>query len=262
MPDCLFEADPVKYVLDRLAEITFDAEDSICHTRDLRSSPVAAPEDLNEQELQAVESQSTFFDRFVPFGICPDNVGSNAYLSHLLYRFTTNRDVPDSSLPDAARPRVLMADVNIFERVLKVSCPVVTPCQNVCIQMQYDVSGAANDARRMVPIFLGLWHPAKQLSILIWRRFAPQFLAPLVHHIQPDSHYYMKPSFTKITRWLVMIRLAFKPVREDFIRVKAAHMTSPGQRRLAASVIELVDVYIVTVSITHDPMSMIDKWDR
>ena len=117
--------------------------------------------------------------------------------------------------------------------------------------MQYDVSGVAKDAKLIVPVFLGLWHPAKQVSLLIWRRMASTLLAPLVHHIQPDSHYYMKPTLTKVTRWFVMIRLAFKNVRDDFIRVRDAHLTSPGQKRLAASIVETVDHFIVTVLSAH-----------
>ena len=87
-----------------------------------------------------------------------------------------------------------------------------------------------------------------RLRCLIMKRFASTFLAPLMHHLQPDSHYYLKPQLTKITKFLVMIRLAYDQVSDAFRKVKEAHMTTPGQRGLVASIIELVERYIVTVS--------------
>jgi hypothetical protein len=114
--------------------------------------------------------------------------------------------------------------------------------------MMYDKSDIAKEARQITPVFLGLWHPAKQASLLIMKRFASTFLAPLMHHLQPDSHYYLKPQLTKITKFLVMIRLAYDQVSDAFRKVKEAHMTTPGQRGLVASIIELVERYIVTVS--------------
>ena len=47
--------------------------------------------------------------------------------SQFLFHFTHNVDLTNSSfVRDDARPRVRMADVNIFERVLKVAVPGMT----------------------------------------------------------------------------------------------------------------------------------------
>ena len=51
----------------------------------------------------------------------------------------------------------------------------------------YDPSNAGRQlAERVAPI-LGLWHPLKQLMLLLWRRFAHSFFAPYLHNLIPTN---------------------------------------------------------------------------
>ena len=64
--------------------------------------------------------------------------------------------------PYNERYHIVMADVSIFERMLKVtfvSCCVI----DVDFQVMYDPSGVGRELLNRVAPVLGLWHPVKQL---------------------------------------------------------------------------------------------------
>ena len=76
----------------------------------------------------------------------------------------------------------------------------------------YDPSNAGRQlAERVAPI-LGLWHPLKQLMLLLWRRFAHSFFAPYLHNLIPGSRYHEKPQLVKLHSLFTFLRLAYPTV--------------------------------------------------
>ena len=124
MPDVLFDPALKQYVYDCIGKTEFEYKESLCITRDLRSSPVAAPVELSDEEYTKVKKQSRFMNRFAPKTIHESNIGTNAYLSKLLFDRTDGGLRRLGVLADESRPTIVMADVNIFERALKVISPL------------------------------------------------------------------------------------------------------------------------------------------
>ena len=79
----------------------------------------------------------------------------------------------------------------------------------------YDPSNAGRLlAERVAPI-LGLWHPLKQLMLLLWRRFAHSFFAPYLHNLIPGSRYHEKP--VKFTHFLLFFALLIQQCNLRYI---------------------------------------------
>ena len=74
---------------------------------------------LSEQQRQDALTQSQFMLRFVPVALLDYNIGSNAGLSRCMREFYDKVTTP----PQDQNYHVLLSDVAIFERVLKVACP-------------------------------------------------------------------------------------------------------------------------------------------
>ena len=96
--------------------------DSICEVLDIRSvhvkiRPDASP-DPNHVLFKNYNQRSVSMDTFVPGGIAKWNVGSNNGLAMLLKRELDKTKVDDPQNP--TKYRMIFADVNIFERLMKV----------------------------------------------------------------------------------------------------------------------------------------------
>ena len=71
MPLELFDQKLFDYVCNRIEKVELDPLDTLSYTRDLRSAPVGPPDDLDDDEQDAVETQSKFFNRFIPKTMIP-----------------------------------------------------------------------------------------------------------------------------------------------------------------------------------------------
>jgi hypothetical protein len=58
----------------------------------------------------------------------------------------------------------------------------------------YDRSDGGRLFRTYVSVNLGWWHTYKFLTFRLWQVFARSLLAPLWHHLYPNSQFHYKPS--------------------------------------------------------------------
>jgi hypothetical protein len=58
----------------------------------------------------------------------------------------------------------------------------------------YDRSDGGRLMRTYVSCNLGWWHTYKLVALKLWKVFAPSLLAPLWHHLYPNSQFHIKPS--------------------------------------------------------------------
>ena len=54
--------------------------------------------------------------------------------------------------------------------------------------------------RNIIPV-LGLWHPIKHLSEVVWRTFCLIFFMPVLFAQSPSDAVYVKPRFSFIVSW-------------------------------------------------------------
>jgi len=111
----------------------------------------------------------------------------------------------------------------------------------------YDPSGVGRELLNRVAPVLGLWHPVKQLMLLIWRRFAPSFFAPLLHALVPGSRYHEKPQLIKIHSIFTYLRLAYPAVRDRLMSMHGDLQITLTGRSFVANLLDLFEFYIVLV---------------
>jgi hypothetical protein len=101
----------------------FDYDNSLCVKWNIRSTPPKPDlKKLGEQQSVRATVQSQFLSRIVPVQVHELNVGSNAGLC----RYMRMLHDQITAAPHDDRYHVLVADVNIFERALKVPLPLLT----------------------------------------------------------------------------------------------------------------------------------------
>jgi hypothetical protein len=64
----------------------------------------------------------------------------------------------------------------------------------VSSQLMYDRSDGGRLFRTYVSCNLGWWHTYKFVAFKLWQMFAPNLIAPLWHHLYPNSQFHIKPS--------------------------------------------------------------------
>lgn len=119
MPDQVFTGPDISQVVALATSLAskYRYEDSLCVQWDIKTCP-PKPERrrLDSQQKHNTELQSQFMSRFLPVALRDYNIGSNAGLSRCLRELLERV----THAPQHGRYHVLMADVSIFERTLKV----------------------------------------------------------------------------------------------------------------------------------------------
>ena len=213
-----------------------------------------------------VNRTSNYSGRFHPIAIQDINIGSNAGLAQYM-RLQYDKDMPldaNGERTPAKSYRLFVADVNIFHRVLKVRRLHLTPCVAApycaCApQLFYDRSGVAAPMKQYFSMTLGVWHPRKQASILLWRRFRPLLIGKLFHCLHPGSNCYRDAKLTQITFVLSAIRLAYPSIRDDLGKVIADVNRVSLQQRVAARNIQDMCEFFIPVVRRHVACSRASK---
>ena len=111
----------------------------------------------------------------------------------------------------------------------------------------YDPSNAGRQlAERVAPI-LGLWHPLKQLMLLLWRRFAHSFFAPYLHNLIPGSRHHEKPQLVKLHSLFTFLRLAYPTVQPALHMLRTNPSLTEAGRQFVENLIDIFEFYIVLV---------------
>jgi hypothetical protein len=84
----------------------------------------------------------------------------------------------------------------------------------------YDHSGIGALLRSKVFLALGLWHNFKQASLLIWKRFALDFIGPAFHCLFPGRDMYIQPKLANVTTILTFMRLSYPSWRKDLMDLR------------------------------------------
>ena len=122
MPADMFSYDDLSMAmkLASAATLRFSYERASCVVWNIKTTPPKPDlRKLSEQQRQDALTQSQFMLRFVPVALLDYNIGSNAGLSRCMREFYDKVTTP----PQDQNYHVLLSDVAIFERVLKVACP-------------------------------------------------------------------------------------------------------------------------------------------
>jgi hypothetical protein len=132
MPDMIFTEDQYDDIMKKMEEVMeLDTEMfEKSHSRDIRTVPLLVgpafwTEDggnVDYEVLNAVKTAGNFTDRFVPAAVDPINIGSNAGVCRVA-RAWIDAERPrraNGTREDAKKYSFVMADVNIFHRLLKV----------------------------------------------------------------------------------------------------------------------------------------------
>jgi hypothetical protein len=128
MPPDLFDEGLVEHTLNWLAQLNRPGEEhnmfdsSVYRALDIQSVPIKIRLDLvpdpNDPLLANYDPRSVSLDNFIPASIDPWNVGSNDGLAMVVKRELDAVMVDGECSP--TKYRMIFADVNIFERLLKV----------------------------------------------------------------------------------------------------------------------------------------------
>lgn len=124
MPDTMFVYRDIlqSIVLATTATSGFRYEDSYCVKWAIKTSPPKPDlRCLSASQKQGTRLQSRFLTRFVPVCLHDYNIGSNPGLS----RFMRELFEKVTHAPYNERYHIVMADVSIFERMLKVICSLL-----------------------------------------------------------------------------------------------------------------------------------------
>ena len=82
----------------------------------------------------------------------------------------------------------------------------------------YDRSGGGTRFRTNVSVNPGWWHTYKHAAMKIWERFAPTLIAPLWHHLYPNSQFHIKPSsFPSVQYHFLALHLAYPRIRDKLM---------------------------------------------
>jgi hypothetical protein len=113
----------------------------------------------------------------------------------------------------------------------------------------YDPCGLGETLKKYVFLNLGTWHTYKHASLLVWRRFAPVFLAGLYHELYPNSGFYLKPRLAAVTQMLVIVRMAYPRFRDQLKDALLLDGLQPQARICLQNLHDLCEFYIPVVQL-------------
>ena len=62
---------------------------------------------------------------------------------------------------------------------------------------------------------LGVWHPFKQASSVIWKTWGQRILGPYFNHVCPDANFFETAKLGTVTTYLSYIRLAYPLFKKE-----------------------------------------------
>jgi len=107
--------------------------------------------------------------KFFPIQFHPYNVGSNIGFVHLINHFTTTLDVD--------RTHIFLVDLDLYWKWNRLI---------------YARQKFYPELRNRFIFCLGLWHPLKQITKLVWNHFSSSVLAPAFLHLFPTQKFRLK----------------------------------------------------------------------
>ena len=151
MPAEMFDYTDIAVVLDSVVALTakFEYDSSLCVKWSIRSTPPKPDlKKLSDQQRTRATVQSQFLSRIVPVQVHEFNVGSNAGLC----RYMRMLQDQITAAPHDDRYHVLVVDVNIFERALKVASPRSPHfTSTVCARLDALADACRSCTTRVVP---------------------------------------------------------------------------------------------------------------
>jgi hypothetical protein len=175
---------------------------------------------------------------FFPDEIFKVNVGSNLGLVSLVRKQYDERKMKSDEVKTYT---TMLCDINIFDRVLKVSCVTAVQsfgggalwfsCTHFAVgrmfmfnyitymyahQVAYDNSNCGKPYRKSELCILGFWHTYKQMNLMMYKCFAYPFIGALFHHLYPSTIFFEHPKrLGSIVTILSYVRLAYPLFKND-----------------------------------------------
>jgi hypothetical protein len=193
---------------------------------------------------ERMEKSRDGLDRFHQHSIVDFNIGSNVGLMHMVKYLLSD---PVLSGGDYI---VLCVDMNIYDRLIKVVafCSHCLSFSCLTPQFVYDKCGIGRAFGNRVHVSLGLWHNYKQACLLVYRKFANWFFAPLFHELWPVDTFYPKAKIPQITTIFTYMRLSYPTWRPKLDQFLAQIIIPPASLNHAKNLKALMEFFIPTVS--------------
>ena len=116
----------------------------------------------------------------------------------------------------------------------------------------YDHSGIGSLLRSKVFLVLGLWHNFKQASLLVWKKFALDFIGPAYHCLFPGRDMYIQPKLAQITTILTFIRLSYEGWRQELLDLLARKDVPDSSVNHIFNLAMLMEFFIPTVALRRN----------
>jgi hypothetical protein len=122
----------------------------------------------------------------------------------------------------------------------------------------YDHSGIGSLLRSKVFLALGFWHNFKQASLLVWKKFALDFIGPAYHCLFPGRDMYLQPKLVQITTILTFIRLSYEGWRRELLDLMARENVPDSSVNHIHNLAMLMEFFIPTVTLAcHESNSIL-----
>jgi hypothetical protein len=219
LPDDLFTAKVLQtWVRDRMKHVDECGmkyrKQSLIKKWDVRRVPLKpSMSDLAGKPKWVAGLRRNDLSRFHPHSLMKHNIGANQGLLKVLHEMWTGGVRP---IRDTKTLRMIVADSNIFKRILKVlifhfSFSYAYDISIVLCTMQfcYDDSEVACEFRSRVSPVLGLWHSYKIANQLLFEAGAFDFWIGLQLEMFPNNNVYPNRKLLKNVWWFNLIRISY-----------------------------------------------------
>jgi hypothetical protein len=78
----------------------------------------------------------------------------------------------------------------------------------------YTHSMYASRLKRYMVVLMGVWHPYKAASTLLWKAMSHTLFGPFYHHIVPEHKFQRTARHVQITYFFTLLRLAYPHIRQ------------------------------------------------
>ena len=111
----------------------------------------------------------------------------------------------------------------------------------------YDHSGIGKMLHSKVFLALGLWHNFKQASLLLWKKYALDFIGPAYHCLFPGRDMYMNPKLVHVTTIFTYLRLSYPKWRDVLLGLRTKSDLPPSSANHLHNLTMLMEFFIPTV---------------